>query len=311
MLDQLRNRPHRELTRWIETPMFVILLGSVLASGSLPLALATPAPTWTAGTERFAAQTSAQESPVIPQPHRTKVAEGEYAVIEEANSGAVGPFGEEVYDFHELWTMWRAEAGGYEVEGQRRFESPRNTPHDDSFSVRLSRDLTVIDMTEFAKLRWNEDSGPLLCRFLATELRCSSGGSPKNHVERQIPMKRPFGLLWPVSAFSLSGITREADVDPNRGTDVELASIEQPSKENPVEVTILSGKLRYLGAEPLELAGEKWRARKFSLKVPLHPEFLIWGSSQGLLLSVAVEHGHQNWPEEGMKLVRFHKFADF
>ena len=73
--------------------------------------------------------------------------------------------------------------------------SSKGRPHEDSFLVRLSRDLTVIDMTEFSQLRWNKDSGPLSCQFLATELHCSSGGSPKNRLERQIAMKRPFGLL--------------------------------------------------------------------------------------------------------------------
>ena len=34
----------------------------------------------------------------------TKVAQGEYAVLEGPNVAAIGPFGEEVYDFHENWT---------------------------------------------------------------------------------------------------------------------------------------------------------------------------------------------------------------
>jgi hypothetical protein len=29
------------------------------------------------------------------------------------------------------------------------------------------------------------------------------------------------------------------------------------------------------------------------------------------LLSLAVEHPHQNWSEEGIKLVRFRRWADF
>ena len=124
-------------------------------------------------------------------------------------------------------------------------------------------------------------------------------------------MQHPFGLLWPISAFSLSGITQEAERDPNHPTEVELAKIEQPDEENPVEVTILGGQLRYLGDEGIELAGKKWVARKFSLKVALQPEFLIWVSPKGLLLSLAVEHAHKNWTEEGMRLVRFHQWVDF
>jgi hypothetical protein len=246
------------------------------------------------------------------RPGRVKIAEGEYALVEQANFGAVGPFGEEVYDFHETWTIWRTASGEYEVEGKRQFESPKDSPHDNKFLVRLSRDLTVIDLTEFSKLRWRTDSGPLSCEFLPGDLHCSSNAhDSRQEVDLHTPMQHPFGLLWPVSAFSLSGITREAERNVNRPAEVQLASIEQPDEQNPVQVTILDGQLRYLGEEPIELAAKSWRAHKFSLKVALHPEFLIWTSSKGLLLSLAVEHAHKNWPEEGLRLVRFRKWADF
>src|SRR5690242_2138721 len=52
-----------------------------------------------------------------------KLAEGEYAIVESSNNGAVGPFGEQIYDFHESWTMYRA-AEGYSVEGVRTYKSP-------------------------------------------------------------------------------------------------------------------------------------------------------------------------------------------
>ncbi|PYU29404.1 MAG: hypothetical protein DMG31_17770 [Acidobacteria bacterium] len=45
------------------------------------------------------------------QKQRTKVAQGEYVILEQANGGAIGPFGEEIYNFHETWTLWRASSG--------------------------------------------------------------------------------------------------------------------------------------------------------------------------------------------------------
>jgi hypothetical protein len=272
-------------------------------------------------TQSFPALVSAAVRPFFTQREtgtsaaggpRTKIADGEYAVVEQADFGAVGPFGEEVYDFHETWTIWRTETGVYEVEGNRRFESPKGTPHDNPFLVRLSRDLTVIDMTEFAKLQWRPDSGPLSCEFLPNELHCSSGGSePAKRIELHVPMRPPFGLLWPVSAFSMSGIARQAERDPGHVTEVQLARIEQPNSENPIEVTALSGQLRYLGRDDIALAGTPWRAYKFSLKPALQPESLIWVSQNGLLLSLAVEHPHKDWSQEGIRLVSFHKWADF
>lgn len=243
---------------------------------------------------------------------RTKIAEGEYAIYEQANSGAFGPLGEEVYDFHESWTLWRTEKGPYQVEGERKFESPRYTAHANRFLVDLSRDMTVIRMTEFTHLNWIRDSGPLSCEFLTKEVHCSSGArDPHQSIDLHIPMEDPFGFLWPISPFSLSSLTRQSERDPARSTQVQLLSIEQPSAAHPVNPVILSGQLRYLGEEDLETAEQKWRAHKFSLKAAMRPQFLIWTSARGLLLALAIEHSHPNWPREGMRLVRFKKWAEF
>lgn len=310
-MDQKRDMPDREHTAGTTFIIVPIMLASLWLFSPLPFG-----PNCSRSTQTAAASIlgSTQWVPTIvkPQRSRTKIAEGEYAVVEQANFGAVGPFEEEVYDFHETWTIWRSETGAYEVEGKRQFESPKDTPHDNRFLVRLSRDLTVVDMTEFAKLRWRPNSGPLTCEFLSADLHCSSGAVDSGQpLELHTPMQHPFGLLWPISAFSLSGITQEAERDLNHPTKVELAQIEQPDEDNPVEITILGGQLRYLGDEGIDLAGKKWAAHKFSLKVALQPEFLIWVSPKGLLLSLTVEHAHKNWAQEGMRLVRFQQWADF
>ncbi len=243
---------------------------------------------------------------------RTKVAEGEYAIFEYHNNGAVGPFQEEVYNFHESWTLWRIKNGQYRVEGVRSFESPKYETHSNRFVADLSRDLTVIRVKEFAKLRWVPDSGPLSCEFLPTQLDCSSGGSdPRREIKLRTPLGKPYGLLWPISPFSLGGLTRKVERDPTRSTQVDLVRIEQPGMANPVQATILQGPLQYLDEEEIEAAGRKWRAHKFSLKVPLHPQYLIWTSPKGLLLALAIEHEHKDWPEEGMRLARFKSSAEF
>jgi hypothetical protein len=286
-------------------PVVYIHLVSVLNFGPAPLPVS-------AQSLRLEPKLFQAAAPATQQAARTKIAEGEYSIIEEANEGAVGPLGEEIYDFHETWTLWRVAKGQYEVEGVRRFEFPRDWFHADRFLVQLSRDRTVIRMTEFGKLRWRPDSGPLSCEFLPTELHCSSGGKdPKNRIEIHTAVQKPYGLLWPVSAFSLSGITREAERDPSVQTQVQLVSIQQPSADNPVSVLVFGGYLQYLGEESIQLAGQNWPAHKFLLKVALHPKFLIWTSQDGLLLAVAVEHSHPNWPQEGMRLMHFQKWTDF
>ena len=243
---------------------------------------------------------------------RTKIAEGQYAIRERGSGGAVGPFEEAVYNFHEYWTLWRDANGEYRVEGMRKFDSPEYEPHSNRFLVQLTRDLTVIRMKEFAKLRWVPDSGPLSCEFLHAQLDCASGGTdPRREIKLQTPLHNPYGLLWPISPFSFVGLARQAERDPTRATGVDLVRIEQPDRENPVRVTILEGPLRYLGEEDIEAAGRKWHAHKFSLKVPLHPEYLIWTSPKGLLVALAIEHEHKDWPKEGLRLVQFEGSSDF
>lgn len=259
-----------------------------------------------------AAQSPSRTGQAASPAERSKMAEGEYVVFERENGGAVGPFGEEVYNFHEIWTLWRMPNGSYELEGERRFESPKDAAHADRFAVELSRDLTIVRMKEFARLKWRRDSGPLTCEFLRSALHCTSNAkNARQSVELNIPMREPFGLLWPISAFSLSGLTRQTERDAHRETRVQLVSLEQPSAQIPVNPMILEGRLRYLGEEKIDVAGQVRRAFKFSIKVPLSPEFIAWTSPRGLLLAVAVQHEGKDWPEETMKLVRFQEWAGF
>jgi hypothetical protein len=287
----------------MNTPRFVLL--SLLVGGSTCTALI-------GGIARANQRNADTAIASTGQQKLTKVAQGEYVVFEGANGGAVGPFGEEVYNFHETWTLSRIGSGGYQVEGERRFESPKGTEHSNRFLGQLSRDLTVTRVTEFARLKWRPDSGPLTCNFLQKELNCSSNAKDsRQSIKVSIPMEEPFGLLWPISAFSLSGITREAERDPNHATHIQLVSIEQPSSAVPVSPMILDGELRYVGEETVDVAGEPQPAFKFLLKVVLHPQLIIWTSRKGLLLALQVEQGEQGWPEQSMKLLHFRQWPEF
>jgi hypothetical protein len=255
-------------------------------------------------------------SSALPFPQQSagekKIAEGEYAIHERHNGGAVGPFEEEVFDFHESWALLRAENGDYKVEGLRSFESPKDESHSNRFTAELTRDLTMIRAKEFARLKWVKDSGPLSCEFLPAELDCSAGGSNAAHeIKMRTPLSKPYALLWPISPLSFGGITREVERDRQRPTVVDFIRIEQPGMANPVQATILEGPLQYLGVEEIEAAGRKWAAEKFALKIPFQPQILIWTSHKGLLLSIAFEHDSKDWREEGLKLERFEGSPEF
>ena len=241
------------------------------------------------------------------------IADGEYEVYEEGSAGAVGPFGEEVYDFHETWTLNRQPSGNYHVDGERRFRTKMDsTVVTHPFTVELSRDLTVLSVTEFSRLRWIADSGPLTCDFLTDELDCTIGGKKHNpSTDRHIEVQHPYGLLWPISPFSLGSVMRESERDPRIVTRASLISIEQPSATDPISPMVLTGDLQYLGVENFSAAGRSWEAYKFSIKVPMHPKFLVWTSQKGMLLALAVEHQHADWPKEGLRLIRYETLADF
>ena len=60
------------------------------------------------------------------------------------------------------------------------------------------------------------------------------------------------------------------------------------------------------------MAGREWLADKFELKIAMHAPFLLWTSSQGLLLAFAHEKDVNRLPDnEGMVLVSFHKWQEF
>src|SRR6202162_5639169 len=133
----------------------------------------------------LSARPSLRTSALSPQKaERIKLAEGEFAVYQRESGGAVGPFDTAVFNFHESWTLWRTGDSGYQVQGERRFESPKDVPYGNRFEVLLSQELRVTSVKEFARLRWRLDSGPLTCDFSTHELHCSSNAKdPQQAVE--------------------------------------------------------------------------------------------------------------------------------
>ena len=129
--------------------------------------------------------------------------------------------------------------------------------------------LTILRLKEFAKLRWVRDSGPLSCEFLPAQLDCSSGGSdPKREIKMQTRLQHPYGILWPLSPFSFTGIARQVERDRASPTRVDLVRIEQPGMANPVQAMVLEGPLQYVGDENIEIAGRKWLAHNSRSRCP-------------------------------------------
>ena len=102
---------------------------------------------------------------------------------------------------------------------------------------------------------------------------------------------------------------RYVDRESRHETPVDMITIDERSQQDPVLATVLEGRLRYLGQEPITVAGRRWRAEKFELHVPLHAPSMIWTSQQGLLLDFALEDNRNRPTEHGMKLVRYQQWG--
>jgi hypothetical protein len=241
-----------------------------------------------------------------------RVAEGEYEIYTTAPGDGIGPFAPGVFNFRESWTLWRIPDHTLQVEGERSYESPMGEPHQNKFSVHLAADFHILRVMDFRPLRWQPDSGPLTCDFLPQELSCSSGAkNPDDEIRLNISSNGAVGLLWPISAFSLSHITRSVDHRAGHTEPVRMITVEEANAENPAVTTILDGSVRYLSEEQIVVAQRKWDASKFELRIALHPPFLIWTSKQGLLLDFSEQNNRGRPTETGMSLTRFQQFASF
>jgi hypothetical protein len=214
----------------------------------------------------------------------------------------------EVFHFSETWTLWRT-SGGFDVDGHRAYESPRGELHDNRFIAKLAPNLQPLSMKEFAPLVFRRDSDPLTCEFLSQQLRCDSGAKdPVQKVDVRCALDRPYAVIWPLSAFSLAGLTRTA-TELEKPSPVQVVQLEQISDVLPVLAIRSDGLIRYLGQSQAVFgaSGQSWHPKVYELTASPVGKITIWVSQEGLLLAAE----RPNWPKGRMELVKFKKFADF
>lgn len=252
---------------------------------------------------------SCRPSGTAQETGRVKLAEGEYRITEQGDLG-VGPIETEIFNFRESWILWRVVGGEYEIDGERIFESPRGALQDNEFTAKLTPDLRLLNVTEFARLKFRRDSGPLTCEFLSKQLRCDSGAKdPAQRVNIQVALDRPYGLIWPLSAFSLAGLIRSASAKVGDRTPIQVVQLEEVSDPLPVLPIRSDGLIRYLGPSKVAItvSGKSWFPSVYEITASPLRKVTVWTSPEGLLLAAE----RSSWPKGRMELVRFTKFADF
>jgi hypothetical protein len=179
------------------------------------------------------------------------------------------------------------------------------------FWAQLTKDLRLVKVKEFAQLRWIPDSGPLTCDLLPNELRCNSGGKdPVHTINVQIGLQEPYGILWPISVFSLGSLTYVAAEREGEEVPIDLVTLNELSQALPVLTVRSKGSIRYLGRSDVKFtaSGKSWSPRVFELTSSLLPRRLhIWTSREGLVLAVE----RVGSPKTIMRLVSFQQFAEF
>ena len=238
---------------------------------------------------------------------RVKVAEGEYQVALEGDFG-IGPIETEIFHFREEWTLWQSAVGGYELEGVRMFESPLGSPHENRFMAKLTHSFELLEVQEFAPLAFRATSGPLHCTFLPQELRCEAGAKEQAQaVDVRVPMDRPYGLLWPLSPFSLAGLTH-ITANAARPSPIQVVQLEEISDVIPVLPIRSDGVIRSLGRSQVAftVSGKSWYPNMYELKANPVRKMQIWTSPEGLLLAAE----RPGWPKTRIALVRFKQFVE-
>lgn len=239
---------------------------------------------------------------------RKKVAAGEYEIVRPAQGReGIGPFSAAVYDFRESFTLWRLPDGGFEAEGRRSYESPKGEAHDNRFSARLSAEMRATGVTDFRTLRFRPNSGPLACEFHPQQFLCTSGKGAEDP-KLDLAMKFNYGLFWPASAFSLGRIAIGANRETGQVMPVQLVTIDEPNRANPVAASVLDGSLKFIHRKTIHLAGVDWDADEFELAIPMEPPYLLWVANDGLILLFGPEGDSISGPETGLQLARYATF---
>jgi hypothetical protein len=243
------------------------------------------------------------------EPGRIKVAEGEYQVAVEDDLG-IGPTETEIFHFRESWTLWRTTAGEYLVEGKRNFESPMGSPHENQFTAKLAHAFELLEVEEFAPLRFIQQSGPLRCTFLPQQLQCDAGAPGEAQaLELRVTMDRPYGLLWPLSPFSLAALTHNRSANATKPSPVQVVQLDEISDVIPVLPIRSDGLIRSLGRSQVvfTVSGKSWYPNVYELTASPVRKMQIWTSPEGLLLAA----DRPGWPKSRVALVRFQQFAEF
>jgi len=121
-------------------------------------------------------------------------------------------------------------------------------------------------------------------------------------------MDRTYGLLWPLSPFSLAGLVHHTSANAAKPSPVQVVQLEEISDALPVLAIRSDGLIRSLARRPVafSVTGKSWYPEVYELTTGPVRKIQILTSLEGLLLAA----DRPGWPRSRTALVRFKQFAE-
>ena len=222
---------------------------------------------------------------------RLKVAEGTYVMDTES--------GGEKMKYHEEWVLWSTSQGTYLVESKIRVACD----HDNSefrSEIFLDSTLRPVSLRIQREIPGLKTKDEFALTFTDEGVRYSVGD--KEYEEK---IQGPYYMYLPFPWF-LSAIAVGSTKERGRNTAIQLVWMDDHS-DPPIELFPFFGKIRYEGAEQIQVGGQSWNAERFEIAPHPFSPITIWISSEGILL--ALQDARK--PEQRIELKSSRMYRDF
>jgi hypothetical protein len=216
---------------------------------------------------------------------RVKVADGEY--LSRGQSG---------YDknekFRESWVLWRKGDGNFLVESNLQIEGTGKNQQVLHYTIQLSGDMRPLEITTRA------GENETLIELGAEEVRVKN-----RHGQSTLRVPPRYDFYEPLP-WCLGSFARRVPPIKNAGLPLIFVAADEQGPDSPMGLTMLWGRVQWVGSEQVESAGLKVDSEKYLVHLGPYPGVFIWLSKSGLVLASQNEEN----PEQRTEMVRFREY---
>jgi hypothetical protein len=216
---------------------------------------------------------------------RIKIADGEYL-----SRGQSGYNKDE--KFRESWVLWRKGDGKFMVESDLQVEGTGKNQQVLHYSIQLSADMRLLEITTRA------GENETLIELGAEEVRVKGR---RGESTLKVPPRYDFYLPLP---WCLGSFARRVPPIKSAGLPVMFVAADEQGPDSPMALTMLWGRVQWVGSEQVDAAGLRVDAEKYLVHLGPYPGVFIWLSKNGLMLASQNEEN----PEQRTETARFREY---